>query len=89
MARVCEICGKKPVFGNKITRRGMAKKKGGVGKKTTGISRRQFLPNLQRVRAVVNGVATRIKVCSRCLKAGLVQKPTVTAKKKPVSGGVS
>ncbi|MBI3268107.1 MAG: 50S ribosomal protein L28 [Planctomycetes bacterium] len=88
MSRECSICGKRPVMGNKITRRGMAKKKGGVGKKTTGISRRQFRPNLQRIRATVDGEATRIRVCSRCIKKGLVQKPLVNVK-KAAAGGVS
>ena len=50
MAKHCEICGKAPVLGNQVTTRGKAKYLGGVGTKVTGISRRQFKPNLQRVR---------------------------------------
>ena len=49
MAKQCEICGKAPVMGNQVTIRGKAKYLGGVGTKVTGISRRQFKPNLQRV----------------------------------------
>ena len=55
MARRCELCGKKPSRGNSVTTRGMAKAKGGVGKKTTGITRRRFLPNIQKVKVIING----------------------------------
>ncbi len=74
MSKICEICSKKPVAGRTITRRGLAKKKGGVGQKITGINRRRFLPNLQTVRAVVKGVPMRIRVCVKCIKAGKVVK---------------
>jgi large subunit ribosomal protein L28 len=74
MSKICEICGKKPVAGRTITRRGLAKKKGGVGQKITGITNRRFLPNLQTVRAVVKGATKRICVCVKCLKAGKVVK---------------
>ena len=74
MSRVCAICGKKPRAGRTIKRRGMAKKKGGVGQKITGISKRTFSPNLQTVKAIVNKTVKRIKVCAKCLKAGKVQK---------------
>ncbi len=75
MSRVCEICGKKTQFGNKLSRRGLAKAKGGVGIKTTGITRRTFKPNIQRVRAQVGSSVVRIKVCTDCLKSGIIQKP--------------
>lgn len=75
MSRVCQICGKSTSFGNRITRRGLPKKTGGIGLKTTGIRARSFKPNLQRVRALVNGVAMRLRVCTGCLKAGKVVKP--------------
>jgi large subunit ribosomal protein L28 len=52
MSKICEICGKKPVAGRTIVRRGLAKKKGGVGLKITGINPRRFLPNLKTVRAI-------------------------------------
>ena len=74
MSRICDLCGKKRILGNQIERRGLAKKKGGIGKKTTGITRREFAPNLQYVRAIVNGGIKRIRVCTKCLKAGHVQK---------------
>ena len=74
MSRVCAICGKRPVAGRTIARRGMAKKKGGVGKKITGITKRRFLPNLQAIRVVIKGATKRLKVCTSCIKAGKIQK---------------
>ncbi len=74
MSRVCTICGKRPQAGRSIKRRGMAKKKGGVGRKIVGKSLRVFAPNLQKVRSIVGGSIKRIYVCSKCLKAGKVQK---------------
>ena len=76
MARVCEICGKGPATGNRIIRKGLRKSKGGIGLHTTGITRRRFLPNIQRVRAVVDGVARRVNVCASCIRAGKIVKPT-------------
>jgi large subunit ribosomal protein L28 len=74
----CEICGKKPSIGNQVTRRGKAKYLGGVGRKITGISRRKFKPNLQRMRTVTNGTVRRIRVCTQCLRSGRVQRPVKT-----------
>jgi large subunit ribosomal protein L28 len=80
MARQCEICGKGPSTGNTISRRGKAKYLGGVGRKVTGISKRQFKPNLQKMKVVINGTVQRIKVCTQCLRSGKVQRPI---KRKP------
>ena len=74
MARVCDYCGKKTESGGMITRRGLAKAKGGVGLRTTGHTLRKFKPNLQKVRAVVDGAATRVRICTRCLKSGRIVK---------------
>lgn len=74
MSRVCAICGKRTAAGRRIKRRGLAKKKGGVGRKITGISKRLFLPNLQKVKTIINGTVKRIRVCTKCLKAGKVKK---------------
>jgi len=57
-----------------IARRGLAKRKGGVGLKTTGITARRFKANVQNVRAFVGGSMTRVRVCARCLKSGVVRK---------------
>jgi large subunit ribosomal protein L28 len=74
MSKVCLICGKKPVAGRTIKRRGLSKKKGGVGLKITGVNIRRFMPNLKTVRAIVDGSPKRIRVCVKCLKAGKVTK---------------
>jgi large subunit ribosomal protein L28 len=70
MGKVCELCGKHTTFGNTISRRGMAKYLGGVGVKKTGVSRRQFQPNVQKIRVEMNGETRRAKICSRCIKTG-------------------
>ena len=75
MARVCFFTGKKTTFGNQITHRGKAKYLGGVGTKITGITARKFKPNIQKVRAVVNGRVVRIKVSTKAIRNGLVVKP--------------
>jgi large subunit ribosomal protein L28 len=74
MSRVCLICGKKTQVGNQIERRGLAKWKGGVGRKITGKTKRKFKINLQRVKAKINGTVKRIRVCTRCISAGKVTK---------------
>lgn len=75
MAQECYICGKKPKSGRTISRRGMAKSKGGVGERITGITLRRFSPNIQRVNALINGKNKKIKICAKCLKAGKITKP--------------
>ncbi len=76
MPRVCEFCGKRTRVGNHVTRRGLAKAKGGVGRRVTGRSKRKFEPNLQLVRAVVDGSVRRVRICTRCLKSGKIVKPS-------------
>ena len=61
MSKICSVCGKKPGFGNNRSHSMVATK-------------RRFNPNLQRVRILVSGTAKRVYVCTRCLKAGKVQK---------------
>lgn len=75
MPRVCYFTGKKTSSGRSISRRGKAKYLGGVGKKTTGITKRKFKPNIQKVRAIVDGKVCRIQVSAKALKMGLVVKP--------------
>ena len=75
MAKHCEICGKAPVLGNRVTTRGKAKYLGGVGTKVTGIARRKFKPNLQRVRVTSPGGAnTTVRVCTQCIRSGRITK---------------
>lgn len=61
MARRCEICGKGPIFGHNISH-------------SHRVTNRRWNPNLQRVRAIVNGKRKRIRVCTECLKSGKIQK---------------
>jgi large subunit ribosomal protein L28 len=61
MARICEICGKHPSVGNNVSH-------------SNNKTKRRWLPNLQRVRAKVGGTVKRIRVCTRCIRSGLVQK---------------
>lgn len=75
MPRVCYFTGRKTSFGKQITHRGKAKYLGGVGTKVTGITARKFRPNIQRVRALVDGRVVRIKVSAKAIRNGLVIKP--------------
>ena len=75
MSRVCYFTGKKTTSGRSISRRGKAKHLGGVGKKVTGITKRKFKPNIQKVRAVVDGRVCRIRVSAKAIRMGLIQKP--------------
>ena len=61
MSKRCEICNKGPMYGNNVSH-------------ANNRTRRRFEPNLQRMRALVNGVARRVRVCTRCLKAGKIVK---------------
>ena len=74
MAAICDICGKRPGQGNSVKRRGLAKYKGGVGRRVLGRNKRRFKPNLQRVRALVNGARKRMRVCTQCIRSGKVVK---------------
>ena len=71
----CGICGKRPVGGNQYARRGKAKYLGGVGQKVTGISKRTFRPNLQRIQVEKDGTVQRLRVCVQCIRGGRVQRP--------------
>jgi large subunit ribosomal protein L28 len=61
MAKNCEICGRGPQFGNRISH-------------AHNVTKRRWNVNLQSVRAVVNGATKRLKVCTGCIKNGKVQK---------------
>ena len=75
MSRVCYFTGRRTRAGRSITRRGKAKYLGGVGRKVTGKTKRKFKPNIQRVRAVIDGKVTRIRVSAKAIRMGLVVKP--------------
>ena len=75
MARQCSVCGKQSQMGNSVETRGKAKYLGGVGTKITGITRRKFKPNLQRIRiALPDGTNKRSLVCTQCIRSGAVRK---------------
>jgi large subunit ribosomal protein L28 len=61
MAKRCEICDKGPVVGRNISH-------------AHNVTARRFEPNLQKVKAVVNGGVRRIRVCTRCLRSNKVVK---------------
>ena len=61
MAQQCDICGKKPQAGNRISH-------------AHNVTKRRWDLNLQSVRAVVNGAARRLRVCTSCIRNGKVQK---------------
>lgn len=89
MPRVCQFTGKKTTFGNQKTHRGKAKYLGGVGTKTTGITARKFKPNIQKVRAVVEGRVVRIKVSTKAIRSGLVVKPIKRRYVKPAAAAAA
>ncbi|NIR49461.1 50S ribosomal protein L28 [candidate division KSB1 bacterium] len=67
MAKRCEICGKGPVVGHNVSH-------------AHNLTKRRWLPNLKRVRALVDGQVKRIRVCTKCIKSGRVTKaPQVRA----------
>ena len=83
MARFCAVCGKGPVKGNFVLRSGKPKRIGGIGTHVTAITKRRFMPNLQRVKAVMpNGEVRYIRVTANAIKRGLVTKPLKRTWKK-------
>ncbi len=75
MSRVCFFTGKRTVSGRTIARRGKAKYLGGVGRNITGVTKRKFKPNIQKVRAVIDGKVRKVKVSAKAVRMGLVVKP--------------
>ena len=72
MAKVCDICGKKPEVGNSVSH-------------AHNLTKRRWLPNLQTVRAVVDGKPKKVTVCTSCLKAGKVIKNVRRRKSTPAA----
>lgn len=72
MAKICDVCGKKPMFGNNVSH-------------AKNITKRRWQPNLQSVRALVEGKPKRLTVCTSCIKAGKVIKNIRTKKIKIAS----
>ncbi len=69
MAQRCDVCGKTPKTGHNVSH-------------AHNVTLRRFNPNLQKVRALVEGTRKRIRVCTRCLRSGKVTKPP---KRTPVA----
>ena len=83
MARRCAVTGRRTRVGNRVSRRGLAKAKGGVGRRVTGRSKRKFKPNIQPVRVLTpDGTVLRLKLSTRAIKKGVVilQKGDKTVK---------
>ena len=62
MSRKCEVCGKKPQFGNRISH-------------SHNTTRRRFNPNVRKMRVLVNGAKRKVNICTDCLSAGKVERP--------------
>ena len=70
MAQRCEVCGKGPRFGNRVSH-------------AHNVTHRKFSPNLVRLRAVLDGVQRRVRICTRCLRSGRIVKPAPQKPAKP------
>ena len=77
MSQQCQVCGKASALGFKISQRGKPKYLGGNGRKTTGITRRQFKPNLQKIRVQEGATTVTRRVCTQCIRSGRIQKAVV------------
>ena len=74
MASVCDICGRKPSFGMNVSH-------------SHRRTKRRWNPNVQRVRVVVDGAPKRLHVCTSCIRAGKVTKPTRRSRAETVEAG--
>lgn len=74
MLKKCALCQKGGLSGKLVTRKGQYKSKGGTGSKISRWTMRKFLPNLQKMRILINGRPKRAYVCSKCIKKGRLQK---------------
>jgi large subunit ribosomal protein L28 len=61
MAKTCDVCGRGPRFGNRVSH-------------AHNVSKRRWNLNLQNVHALINGSPKRVKVCTSCIKSGKIQK---------------
>ncbi len=74
MSNVCHFCGKSKVVGGCITRKGLAKKAGGIGMHVVKNVKRTFEPNLQSVKISEGGTVKTVKLCTSCIRTGNFQK---------------
>jgi large subunit ribosomal protein L28 len=74
MLKKCTLCGKGSQTGKLVTRKGLAKSKGGTGSKISRSSKHEFLPNLHKMRIIIDGHPKKVYVCAKCIKKGNFQK---------------
>jgi len=74
MSKVCAICGKSKANGGHITRKGLAKKAGGIGMHVVKNVKRTFEVNLQSVKINENGTVKTVKMCAACIRTGNYDK---------------
>jgi len=74
MLKQCALCGKGPQTGKKVVRKGLLKKKGGTGSKIVRSCKRKFMPNLHKLRILLDGKLSRVFVCAKCIKKGAFRK---------------
>lgn len=72
MSRKCDYCDKKPVYGNLVSHSNIE-------------TRTRWLPNIRRMKAVIDGVTRKIRVCSRCIRSGKVERPIKRTYVAPVA----
>ena len=70
MSNVCHFCGKRKAVGGSITRKGLAKKAGGIGMHVVKNTKRMFEPNIQNVKINENGTVKTVKMCTACIRTG-------------------
>ncbi|MGE5197444.1 MAG: 50S ribosomal protein L28 [Deltaproteobacteria bacterium] len=73
MLKICALCGKNPLVGKTVVRKGLAKKKGGTGSKISRSTKRKFLPNIQKISIMLKGRLQKAYVCAKCIKKGKYQ----------------
>jgi len=61
MSKRCDICGKGPMVGHNVSH-------------AHNLTKRRWLPNLQKVKVKINGSTKRLRVCTNCIKSGKVVK---------------
>ena len=76
MLKKCVICGKGAQTGREVVRKGLGKKKGGTGSKIVRSTKRKFLPNLQKMRILIDNQSKRVYICTKCIKKGSFRKAT-------------
>jgi large subunit ribosomal protein L28 len=92
MPRVCHFTGARTTVGRRIRYRGKPKYLGGIGLNITSITKRKFRPNIQSVRALVDGKPVRLNVSAKAIRNGFVVKPLkrkygYTRQQKLANGG--